>query len=258
MTADDRALRVLVTAGGAGIGQAIVGRFRAAGHPVTTCDISREALSETARLHPGTTTIVADVASPADCDRLVAAAIAAMGGIDVLVNNAGIAGPRADLEDTAEADWDRCLAVNLSAPFYLMKRVVPGMKAARHGVILNISTSSARTGLPRRSAYVAAKVGLLGLTRNAARELGPWNIRCNAILPGLIDNPRGRQLMAQFGIDRGLSPEAGREAFLAYISMRTMIDPAEVAEAALFLASPAARHISGQELGVCGNAEWEA
>jgi NAD(P)-dependent dehydrogenase (short-subunit alcohol dehydrogenase family) len=250
--------RVLVTAGAAGIGKAIVAAFHAAGNQVFTCDVDEKALTNLFAERPGVGGVVADVAELSDCDRLVAAAVEALGGVDILINNAGIGGPRNSIEATDESEWDRCIAVNLNAPFYLMKRVIPFMKAQRAGAIINISTSSARTGLPNRSAYVASKVGLLGLTQNAARELGPWNIRCNAILPGLIDNARGRSLIDSFGKERGLEPDAARAAFLSYISMRTMIDPDEVAAVALFLASENGRHISGQEIGVCGNVEWES
>jgi NAD(P)-dependent dehydrogenase (short-subunit alcohol dehydrogenase family) len=131
------------------------------------------------------------------------------------------------------------------------------MKRQGSGTILNISTSSVRTGLPYRSAYVASKAGLISLTQNAARELGPFGIRCNAILPGIIDNPRGRALIDRYARERSIDRETASKSFLSYVSMRTMIAPEEVADLCLFLAGPGGRHITGQAIGVCGNVEWE-
>ena len=131
------------------------------------------------------------------------------------------------------------------------------MTAQRSGVVLNISTASVRTGLPRRLPYVASKQGVMGLTKNAARELGPHNIRCNAILPGLIRNERGQAIVRERAASRGITLEEAEAGYLEYVSMRTWIDMAEVADLALFLASDRARHISGQFIAVDGNMEWE-
>ncbi|PTQ11802.1 short-chain dehydrogenase [Sphingomonas oleivorans] len=251
-------LRILVTAGASSIGRAIAEAFVAAGSRVHICDIDAALLEQTLQEQPLLRGTLADVGSPQSLDRLFEDAAAWLGGFDVLVNNAGVGGPRALLENVAEDAWDDCIRVNLGGPFYCMKRVIPFMKAQRSGCILNISTSSARTGLPERSPYVASKAGLIALNANAARELGPWNIRCNAILPGVVDNPRGNALIERFGRDNSLSPDQARETFLRYVSMRSMIGMDEIAAMAVFLASPAARHVSGQAIGVCGNVEWES
>ena len=155
-----------------------------------------------------------------------------MGGIDVLVNNAGIGGPRGALDEISYADWDRTISVNLNGMFYCIKNVAPFMKAQKSGCIVNISTASAKVALPQRSPYVASKVGVLGLTHTVAREFGPFGIRCNAILPGLIDNARGRGIVAGQAVERGIP-------------------------VAVFLASRAGRHITGQQIGMDGNVEWE-
>ena len=149
------------------------------------------------------------------------------------------------------------IRVNLNGMFYCIKNAVPHMKRQGAGCIINISTTSARTGLPARAAYVAGKVGVLGLAHNVARELGPFNIRCNSVLPGFIDNPRGRGVLAKVAKDRGIPLDQMEAEALQFVSMRTWIQPVEVADAVFFLASEGARHISGQELAVCGNAEWE-
>ena len=249
--------RVLVTAGGAGIGQAIAEAFIATGARVAICDIDLLALQAMHDEHPDLIAEQADVSNADDLDRLFVQLMEKWGGLDVLVNNAGIGGPRAPVEDTDEGEWRNCVDVNLTGAFMAMRRTIPAMKAQRSRCIINISTSSARTGLPGRGAYVASKAGLIALSNNTAREVGAWNIRCNAVLPGLIDNARGRALIEKFAHDRDLSMPDAEETFLSFVSMRTMIQPAEVAALCVFLASDGARHISGQAIGVDGNMEWE-
>lgn len=250
--------RVIITGAGSGIGRAIAEQFLAAGARVHIADVAPEALDHAKAALPALTTSVADVGDPASVERLFEEAFAHLGGIDVLVNNCGIAGPAAPLEAVSIADWDRTIAVNLSGMFYCIRQVVPRMKAQRSGVILNVSTTSARTGLPNRLPYVASKVGVLGLTHNVARELGPWNIRCNAILPGLMDNARGRGIIARLARERGTTDAAVEADFLAHISMRTWIQLTEVGDMAVFLASDQAKHITAQEISVDGNVEWES
>jgi NAD(P)-dependent dehydrogenase (short-subunit alcohol dehydrogenase family) len=131
------------------------------------------------------------------------------------------------------------------------------MREQRSGAIINVASTAARTGLPLRTAYVASMSGLLGLTLNAARELGPDNIRCNAVLPGIVDDEQGRQLIAARARHARRSTEEAEAELLRHTSMRTWIAPEDVADTVLFLASDSARHISGQNLGVCGNLEWE-
>ncbi|MSO69869.1 MAG: SDR family oxidoreductase [Alphaproteobacteria bacterium] len=250
--------RVVVTAGGSGIGRATAECFLAAGARVYICDNQQGMLDAALRANPKLLGSLADVGKPGDVERMMKDALKKLGGIDVLVNNAGIGGPKAAVEDVSYEDWDRTIAVNLSGMFYCIKQVVPEMKAQKSGCIMNIATASARVGLPMRSPYVASKVGVLGLTYTLARELGPHNIRVNSILPGAIDNPRGRALVKRHGEEHGLSFEEAEQEFLGFVSMRTWIEPSEIGDTAVFLASRAGRHISGQNLGVCGNFEWEA
>lgn len=249
--------RVIVTAGGSGIGRAIVDRFVASGALVHICDVQPEFLETVVGTSDSVSGTLADVGKPHDVEALVAEAVKTMGGVDVLVNNAGIGGPRAALEDVSYEDWDRTIGVNLNGMFYCIKNVVPHMKAQRSGCIVNISTASAKVALPMRSPYVASKVGVLGLTHTVAREYGPFGIRCNSILPGLIDNERGRNIVATQAKERGITPAEREAEFLEFISLKCWIDPTEVGDLAMFLASHAGRHITGQEIGMDGNVEWE-
>jgi NAD(P)-dependent dehydrogenase (short-subunit alcohol dehydrogenase family) len=246
-----------VTAGGSGIGRAIAEHFLASGASVHICDINQEALDETLSSNPGMSGSIANVGQPKDVDHLFEEATAWMGGLDVLVNNAGIGGPNAPVDEMEDYEWDVTIQINLNGAFYCAKRAARIMKQQESGSIINISSTSARTGLPNRAPYVASKVGLEGLTRNLARELGPFGIRCNAVLPGSIENERGRMLLQRLADREGISIDEARNRRLKYISMRTRIDPGEIADVVVALTTHSFRHVSGQLLSVCGNAEWE-
>lgn len=248
---------VVVTAGARGIGRAISEAFLENGDDVYIIDICEKAIEEALSSCQGLSGEVCDVADAAQVEAFFKRLLEKAGSVDVLVNNAGIGGPRAALEDISYDDWERCVRVNLSGVFHCIKQVAGPMKKKGRGCILNISTGSTRTGLPMRAPYVASKCAVNGLTYNVARELGPHNISCNAILPGLIDNPRGRALAERHGKELGISTETAEADMLKYVSMRSWIKPEEVAAMAVFLASHEARHVTGQLIGVCGNAEWE-
>ena len=249
--------RVIVTAGASGIGLAVAQKYLSEGAQVTICDIAETALEDALKANAGLKGRLADVGDPQSVEAFFKASIHDMGGIDVLVNNAGIGGPRDPVESIDYQAWDDCVRINLSGMFYCVKQVVPSMKAQQSGCITNISTVSARTGLPNRMPYVASKVGVLGLTHNLARELGEHQIRCNTILPGLMDNPRGRLLVEKLAKKKGTSTAEAEQEYLKYISLSSWIQPSEIAEVACFLSSPAARHITAQEICVDGNVEWE-
>lgn len=248
---------VLVTGGADSVGRVMAERFLARGDRVHVCDVREDALNQTLAANPGMRGTVANVGDPRAVERVFAEAAAWMGGVSVLVNNVGIAGPRAALEDIAYADWDQTITVNLSGMFYCMKHAIPGMKRNRHGAIVNFSSGSTRTRLPLRAPYIASKAAVEGLTLNAARELGPFNIRCNAILPGMINNARMQRIIEANAAAAGRTPAEIEAEYLKYISMRTKIEPDEIADMVLFLASDAARKVTGELISVSGNCEWE-
>lgn len=257
MTENSEATRVIVTAGGSGIGLSIAQHFHASGAKVHICDISQEALDSALSSSPGMHGSIADVGKPGDVDSLFGEATMWMGGLDVLVNNAGIGGPNAPVDEMEDDDWDLTIQINLNGAFYCAKRAARIMKKQASGTIINISSTSARTGLPNRAPYVVSKVAIEGLTRNLARELGPFGIRCNAVLPGSIENERGRTLLQKVADRDGITYQEAKNRRLQFISMRTKIEPSEIADMVVILTTHPFRHVSGQLFSVCGNVEWE-
>jgi NAD(P)-dependent dehydrogenase (short-subunit alcohol dehydrogenase family) len=224
---------------------------------VHICDVRQDAVAATLRDNPQLTGTVADVGVRADVERLFADARAAMGDLSVLVNVVGMAGPRASMEEMNEDEWDKTIAVNLSGMFYCMRRAIPLLKGNGGGSIINFSTCSTRTGIPFRAPYIASKAGVEGLTRNAARELGPHGIRCNAILPGIINNERFNFIVSRNAAATGRSVAEIEESYLKFVSLRAKVELAELADMVLFLASEAGRKITGELIAVSGNMEWE-
>lgn len=247
--------RAIVTAGASGIGAVIAATLLHAGASVSVCDIDRDRMDAFGKIHPAIPVFLCDVADSAMVARTFEQMIGALGGIDILVNNAGIAGPTAGVEAISPADWDQTVIVNLSAQFYFCRLAVPYMKQQASGSIINMSSAAGRLGFPYRTPYAAAKWGVIGFTQSLAMELGPDNIRVNAVLPGSVTGARMTKVMAERAALLGV-PEASVLADeIKNISMRTMIDPLEIADLIAFVCSDAGRSISGQSLGVCGNTE---
>ncbi|MBL8378306.1 MAG: SDR family oxidoreductase [Burkholderiales bacterium] len=245
----------IVTAGAAGIGLAITRAFAAAGAQVHVCDVDASALA-TAREIAGVDGQVADVSEPAQVRAFFAAAEQRFAGqLDILVNNAGIGGPTGAIEDLDPAEWSRTLDVNLTGMFHCLQRAVPMMKAAGGGAIVNLSSAAGKFGFPLRTAYAASKFGVIGLTESLAIELGTSNIRVNAILPGVVAGARQERVLAAKARARGVSLEEQRNDALSRVSMRTMVEAADIANAALFLVSDAGRYVSGERFSVGGNVE---
>ena len=247
-------LRVLVTAGAAGIGRAIAETFADHGAQVHICDIDEAALAQCHRALKATQTL-ADVAKLADVERLFADVKRHLKGLDVLVNNAGIAGPTAKIEDIAPEDWERTIAVDLNSMFYCTRLAMPLIKAAGGGSIINLSSAAGRLGFPMRTPYAAAKWGIVGFTQSLAMEAGPDHVRVNCIQPGVVEGARIDRVIAAKAKARGVSEQAQRDELLAHVSMRTSVTAQDIANMALFLASPAGARISGQSLPVDGNVE---
>lgn len=256
MNTSARDLRVLVTAGATGIGRAFAETFADAGASVYTCDADSDALGAFRAARPDIGGMVADVAVPAQVDAMFDAAAAHLGGLDVLINNAGIAGPTAAVENISVADWDRTIAVDLNGMFYCTRRAVPLLKAAGGGSIVNLSSVAGRLGFRLRTPYSAAKWAVVGFTKSLAIELGPSNIRVNAIQPGIVQGARMDRVIKAKSAALGLTEEAFEQELLSAVSLRRMVTAQDIANMALFLATPAGAGISGQALSVCGNVEY--
>jgi NAD(P)-dependent dehydrogenase (short-subunit alcohol dehydrogenase family) len=247
--------RVVVTAGANGIGLVIAKTFLAAGADVHVCDVDPQALARCATELPGATGSRTDVADAAQVDGMFADLAARWKTLDVLVNNAGIAGPTAGIEDIAPEDWYRTIAVNLHGAYHCTRRAVPLLKAAGGGSIINLSSAAGRLGFPLRTPYAASKWGIIGLTESLAMELGPHGIRVNAILPGLVAGDRQERVIAAKAKALGITEEEQRQRLLSKVSLRRMVSARDIANMALFVASPAGENVSGQSLSVCGNTE---
>jgi len=252
------AQRVVVTAAGSGIGLSITQRFLAAGARVAICDQDAAAVDRAVAENPSILGRSMDVSSEEAVKAFVAEVTTQFGGVDVLVNNAGIAGACTEIEGISADHWIRSFNVNVHGSFYFLKAVVPGMKAQGGGAVINISTGSVFTLPAGRADYIASKWAVEGLTRAAARELGPSAIRVNAIRPGFVNSARMRGILSAKAKADGRSLEEVERVFLDFISMRTKVEPEEIGDTAVFLASDAARHITGQLFSVDGNIEWEA
>jgi NAD(P)-dependent dehydrogenase (short-subunit alcohol dehydrogenase family) len=251
-------LRTIVTAAGSGAGRVVATAFADLGARVVACDVAQEAIDALRAGRSDIHVVRADVGCERDIGELFQKAAEYLGGVDVLINNAGIAGPTAAAEDVSLADWHATFAVNLTGHFLCARQAIPFMKAQRSGAIINISSISGMLGLPFRIPYAVSKAGVVSLTQNLARELGPYNIRVNAVLPGVIEGERIRGVITAKAKLLNMAEAAYEAQLIQYSSMRTMVSAQDVAEMCLFLASDKARRVSGQMIAVDGDLRYEA
>lgn len=241
---------VIVTGAAHGFGRTIAEAFARRGATVHACDINEAGLSETVRLCGSKATgHVLDVGNRAATQKVVAEIEAASGSIDVLVNNAG--GVRGQvgrpIEEISEEDWQTIFDVNLSGAFFMAQAVAPAMKRQKSGRIVNISSGAglgiSLTGI---QAYASAKAGQIGLTRQLAHELGPWNITVNNVAPGFVrSNPTTERQWEAMGKD-------GQERLMQNIALKRLGKPDDIASMVMFFASDYAGWISGQVISVDG------
>jgi NAD(P)-dependent dehydrogenase (short-subunit alcohol dehydrogenase family) len=243
-----------VTGGGRGLGRAIALRLARdgadlilAGRDAAELEAAR---SEVVGLGRRALAVVADVADEGQVGRLVAEAVNAFGRIDVLVNNAGVAGPTAPVQAVTRAEWDGVLAVNLTGAFLCCRAVLPGMLERRDGVIVNVSSVAGQQAYPLRSPYASSKWGLIGLTLTLAREAGPYNVRVNAVCPGPVEGERMRSVIARRAREQGRSEAEVEQDYVAATLLGRFVRPDDVAAVVALLASPAGASITGQALGV--------
>jgi NAD(P)-dependent dehydrogenase (short-subunit alcohol dehydrogenase family) len=249
------AQRVVITAAAGGIGRVIAEAFLARGDQVAVCDVDVAAVEQFRAAYPQASAAVVDLADGNALDRWLDEAIGTLGGVDVLVNNAGTKGPTAYVEDVDPADWSACLTVSLDSHYRCARRVAPLLKQQRSGTIIEISSMAGMYGYGMRTPYAAAKWAVVGLTKSLAIELGPFGVTCNAICPGSVRGDRIDRVIAAEAEQRGVDPQVVADEYVAGQSIKRFVEPSEIADMCLFLSSPAARMVSGQAIGVDGHTE---
>ncbi|MCZ0737854.1 SDR family oxidoreductase [Phreatobacter sp. AB_2022a] len=248
-----KGLRVLVTAGANGIGREVARAFVEEGARVHVCDVDAEAIAALAGTDPAISASLCDVTDRQAVAGLFETALARLGGLDVLVNNAGTAGPTGRVEEINPEDWDRCIDVCITSQFNCVRLAVPHLKNSANASIINLSSVAGRLGFALRTPYAAAKWAVIGFTKSLSVELGEFGIRVNAILPGLVEGDRIRRVFEAKAQARGVSAREIQEQALSYTAQKTMVTARQLADQIVFCASPRGRTISGQALSICGD-----
>ncbi len=247
--------RIIITAGGNGIGRAMAECFASAGATVSICDISDENFKNLLASGTAKHAEICDVSNFLALEKYFGNAVKTLNGLDIIINNAGISGPNALIEDIDPEEWQRTIDVDLNGVFYGSKLAIPHLKNNGSGVIINISSSAAFFGYPNRSPYNAAKWALVGLTKTMAMELGRFNIRVNAICPGSVNGERIEKVILDESKSRNISVEEVQKSYVKHVSMGTFMETEDIANAAMYLVSDMGRYVSGQILGVDGHTE---
>lgn len=250
-------LRVVISAGAAGIGRAIAEAFIANGARVVVSDVDVTAVEAFRQAQPSHLALQANAGVEGDVDTFMDQALAHLGGLDVLVNNAGIAGPTAPIESMDADGWRQTMAVNLDGVFYHTRRGVPALRdaAREHGEawIINLSSIAGRLGFAHHTPYSATKWGVVGLTESLSLELGHDGIRVNAILPGIVESPRVQRLAKARAEESGITEEEALAKGLENVALGRTVTAQDIANMALVLCSPLGHNIAGQALSVCGH-----
>lgn len=253
LSVDLSGLKVMITAGAAGIGRAMAEGFLANGARVELCDVDEAALADTAEALPEAGIHRCDVSDAQAVKRFFQAAVASLDGLDVLINNAGIAGPTKRVEEIDEAEWRRTLDIDLTGQFLCARKAIPHLRQAGGGSIINLSSAAGIFAFPLRAPYSASKWGVIGFTKTLAAELGDAGIRVNALCPGVVEGARIRAVIAAKAAQRGISEAEMEAILLAQTSMKCFISPYDIANMALYLCSPFGATISGQALSIDGH-----
>lgn len=247
--------RVLITAGAAGIGWAIARAFLDQGDKVHVFDIDRDAVDKAVSEHENVTGSVGDVSNPDDVATALAEATRHLGGLDVLVSNAGISGPTAPVEEYDPAAWAAVINVNLNGNFEVVRQAVPLLKENGHGTILVMSSLAGRFGYPNRIAYSTTKWGLVGFAKTLSLELGPHEITVNSIHPGAVEGPRLDSVFQGRADVSGRTADEEKTLAMENQAVKKFVDPADIGALAVFLAGPHGRSISGQQFNIDGDSK---
>jgi NAD(P)-dependent dehydrogenase (short-subunit alcohol dehydrogenase family) len=243
----------LVTAGAAGIGLEVARAFVREGAKVHVCDVDEAALAALSRSDASITASRCDVADRTQVAALFDETVQRLGGLDCLVNNAGIAGPTGRVDEIDPDEWDRCIAIDLTGQFNCARLAVPHLRKSSNASMVNVSSQAGKHGFALRTPYAAAKWGVIGLTRSLAIELGPDRIRVNALLPGIVAGDRQKRVLDAKARARGVAYEEMEKLAFSFTSIKEYVTPQQLADLVVFVASPRGKTISGQSLSVCGD-----
>lgn len=249
-------LKVLISGGAGGIGEVIAAAYLEIGATVHVCDVSEQAVSQFRENYPQALATLADVSDVAQIKRVFEIQQEWAGGLDVLVNNAGIAGPTAGIQDVTDAEWEQTVTINLNAQYRFAHHSVPMLLESKHAHLIHISSVAGRLGYAWRTPYAATKWAIVGLMKSLAAELGERDIRVNALLPGIVEGARIDRVISDRAKQLGISGPDMRQQTLKKISLRRMVTAEDVAAMALFLCSPAAHNVTGQAISIDGNVEY--
>lgn len=251
-------LRVLVTAGANGIGAAVAQAFMAEGARVHVCDIDAKALEVFKACEPNVSTSLCDVSDRSSVAALFEDVKRELGGLDCLINNAGIGGPTGRVDQISPEDWDRTLAVNITGQYNCVRLAFDLLRVSDNASIVNLSSVAGRLGFGLRTPYAATKWAVIGFTKSLSIELAPFGIRANAILPGIVEGERQDRILTAKAEAAGVTFGEMKQRAMARASIKEMISPAQLADKILFLSSPRARTTSGQAVSVCGDLQMLA
>ena len=249
-------LRVLISGGAAGIGEVLAAAYIEAGARVHVCDVSESSVAAFRERYPGSIATQADVADPLQIQAVFDVQRHQFGGLDVLVNNAGIAGPTGGIDAITDEEWQRTIDINLTAQYRFAHHAVPLLKESPNAHIIHIASVAGRLGYAWRTPYAATKWAIVGLMKSLASELGESDIRVNALLPGIVEGPRMDGVIRARAEQLNVPESEMRQEYLNKISLKRMVTAEDVAAMALFLCSPAARNVTGQAISVDGNVEY--
>ena len=227
--------RALVTGAGSGIGKVMAQHFEKAGARIWICDADTNNLEQSLKENPDWNGTPCDVSDENQVDQLFEEMTDSFGGLEILVNNAGIAGPTVPVEEIAPGEWRRSVGVNLNGAFYCTRLATPLLKYSPKASIINISSVAGRLGFARRLPYAATKWAMIGFTESLAKELGPSGIRVNALLPGIVEGHRIEGVFQARAESEGVPYEEVRDRVLNNVSMKRMVSAGDVAEMGVLL-----------------------
>jgi len=251
----NRTLNVVIPAGASGIGRSIAEAFINESCTVFICDISKKFIRSFQKDYPNVSVDRVDVSNHADVELFFKSISLKTDRIDVLINCVGIAGPTDLLQNITVKDWDKTISTNLNGMFYVLKEAIPLLKKSSSPSIINIASSASFFGFPFRSPYASAKWAVIGLTKTLAMELGGDGFRINAVCPGSVSGDRINSVLKLDAKKQKKSVGEIKDLYTKQTSMKTFIEPEDVAHLVLFLSSDYGRFISGQAIGIDGHTE---